>query len=37
VKHSIDGIRAMPPRGGNGRLSDEELRDSVAYMIDAVQ
>jgi len=37
VKHSIDGIRAMPPRGGNGRLYDEELRDSVAYMIDAVQ
>ncbi len=37
VKHSIDGIRAMPPRGGNGRLSDEEMRNSVAYMVDAVQ
>ena len=37
VKHSIDGIRAMPPRGGNARLTDDELRDAVAYMVDAVQ
>ncbi len=37
VKHSIDGIRAMPPRGGNGKLSDDELRDAVAYMVASVQ
>lgn len=37
VKHSIEGLGAMPPRGGNPKLSDEQLRDSVAYMIDAVQ
>lgn len=37
VKHSIDGIRAMPPRGGNGKLSDEDLRNAVAYMVASVQ
>lgn len=37
VKHSIEGIRAMPPRGGNGKLTDEQLRDAVAYMVAAVQ
>lgn len=37
VKHSIDGLRAMPPRGGNGKLTDEQLRDAVAYMIASVQ
>src|SRR5690606_18387794 len=26
VKHSITGIRAMPPRGGNGSLSDDQVR-----------
>lgn len=36
-KHAIEGIRAMPPRGGNGKLSDAEVRDAVAYMIAAVQ
>lgn len=37
VKHSIGGLGAMPPRGGNMKLTDEQLRDSVAYMVDAVQ
>lgn len=36
-KHAIEGIRAMPPRGGNGKLTDAEVRDAVAYMIAAVQ
>ncbi len=36
-KHAIEGIRAMPPRGGNGKLTDDELRNAVAYMIDGLQ
>lgn len=36
-KHAIEGIRAMPPRGGNGKLTDDELRNAVAYMIEAVK
>ncbi|KAB7624030.1 cytochrome c5 family protein [Alkalilimnicola sp. S0819] len=34
VDHAINGIRAMPPRGGNSALSDEEVRDTVAYMLE---
>jgi len=32
VKHSIEGIRAMPPRGGDGDLSDIEVARAVAYL-----
>ncbi|MBU0593726.1 MAG: c-type cytochrome [Gammaproteobacteria bacterium] len=32
VKHAIEGIRAMPPRGGGADLSDAELARAVAYM-----
>lgn len=32
VKHSIEGIRAMPPRGGAADLTDSELARAVAYM-----
>lgn len=32
VKHAIDGIRAMPPRGGGADLTDAELARAVAYM-----
>ncbi|HEY0907605.1 MAG TPA: c-type cytochrome [Methylophilus sp.] len=32
VKHAIEGIRSMPPRGGNAELSDHEVADAVAYM-----
>lgn len=35
VAHAINGLNAMPPRGGHANLSDEEIRDSVAYMLDA--
>lgn len=37
VKNSISGIRAMPPRGGNGALSDAQLRAAVDYMLAAVK
>lgn len=30
--HAINGIRAMPPRGGNPDLSDAEIARAVAYM-----
>lgn len=32
VKHAIEGIRAMPPRGGSPDLSDIEVARAVAYM-----
>jgi len=35
IKHAIEGIRQMPPRGGDGDLSDTEVARAVAYMADA--
>jgi cytochrome c5 len=35
VKHAIEGIRQMPPRGGDGDLSDTEVARAVAYMANA--
>ncbi len=32
IKHSIEGIRLMPPRGGAADLTDTELARAVAYM-----
>jgi cytochrome c5 len=32
IKHAIEGIRQMPPRGGDGDLSDTEVARAVAYM-----
>ena len=32
IKHAIDGIRQMPPRGGDGDLSDIEVARAVAFM-----
>ena len=32
VKHAIEGIRQMPPRGGDGDLSDIEMARAVAYL-----
>ncbi|RFA30153.1 hypothetical protein CAI21_08175 [Alkalilimnicola ehrlichii] len=34
VQNAIDGIGAMPPRGGNPRLSDDEIRETVRYMLE---
>ena len=35
IKHATEGLRSMPPRGGNPDLSDTELARAVAYMADA--
>lgn len=32
VKHAVEGIRQMPPRGGNPDLSDVEIARAVTYM-----
>lgn len=32
VKHAIDGLRQMPPRGGDDSLSDLEMARAVAYL-----
>jgi cytochrome c5 len=34
VQNAINGIGAMPPKGGNPSLSEEEIRASVNYMIE---
>lgn len=33
VKHAIEGIRAMPPKGTCMDCSDEDLKAAVAYMV----
>jgi cytochrome c5 len=35
IKHAIEGIRQMPPRGGDGDLSDIEVARAVAFMANA--
>ncbi|MGD9388555.1 MAG: c-type cytochrome [Gammaproteobacteria bacterium] len=40
VTHAIEGFQGeagyMPPRGGYSDLTDEQVRDAVQYMVDAV-
>ena len=31
--HAIDGIRMMPPKGGNATLKDEDVKAAVDYMV----
>lgn len=35
IKHATEGLRQMPPRGGNPDLSDVEIARTVAYMANA--
>lgn len=37
VANAINGIGAMPPRGGRMDLTDEQIEVSVAYMLDMLQ
>lgn len=34
---SIDGLKMMPPRGGNAALKDDELKAAVDYMVSKAQ
>jgi len=33
-EHAIEGFNAMPPRGGDSSLSDDEVTDAVEFMLD---
>lgn len=35
ISHAINGIRSMPPRGGNAALTDGEIANAVAHMANA--
>lgn len=35
ISHAINGIRSMPPRGGNAALTDGEIANAVANMANA--
>ncbi len=37
VANAINGIGAMPPRGGRSDLSDEQIEVSVAYMLEIIE
>ena len=32
-KHAIEGFNAMPPKGGNTALSDDDIKATVLYMV----
>lgn len=35
--HSLEGFNAMPAKGGQMGLSDEEVKAAVDYMVEAVE
>jgi len=37
LNSALNGFNAMPPRGGNPSLSDEEIKKTVDYMLSTVQ
>ncbi|QBQ54452.1 c-type cytochrome [Nitrosococcus wardiae] len=37
IQHAIQGYKAMPPKGGNFNLSDEDIAAAVAYLISQVR
>lgn len=32
--HALNGVRTMPPKGGNAALKDDEVKAAVDYMVD---
>lgn len=36
-EHSINGFNAMPPKGGNASLSDDDVKAAVDYMVSQSQ
>ena len=34
LRHTVEGFKNMPPRGGDPALSDAELKLAIAYMLD---
>lgn len=37
VSHAINGFNAMPPKGGCGSCSDDDIQAAVEYMVEQVQ
>lgn len=37
IDHAINGFNAMPPKGGCGSCSDEEIQAAVEFMVEQVQ
>jgi cytochrome c5 len=37
TEHAIKGINAMPAKGGNPALSDQDVADAVAYLLESVK
>ncbi|MCK5718931.1 MAG: cytochrome c5 family protein [Thiomargarita sp.] len=33
IEHSINGFKEMPAKGGNPDLSDQEIKNAVAFMV----
>ncbi len=36
-KHATEGFKGMPARGGSSRLSDDEMRGAISYMLENSQ
>jgi len=34
VSHAVQGLRAMPARGGDSSLSDDSIKESIIYMLE---
>ncbi len=37
VNHAVNGYKAMPPKGGNAGLSEDEIKEAIHYMLEQSQ